>query len=379
MAKRSRKPEEDMSAKRKKTPLISVDDAEASSDKIVRRVDVFLEALNKLLQDTPEFFDVNDSSYVTDPRVDLALALRRLLKAGGLNWAQIKDFKKYSSILNTEQKNSDDEWEHRIPTLQPLRTVGMLIDKMDNDNSRDWPPVLPEIKNEVILKRVFQHKSLANELNKTQEHYERLEFLGDSFINHIMSKLVYLSLPRAQEGELTKIRTELVNNSTLHTWGSLYGFDKRIEVSQSAEKSTNIREAIKSTADVFEAYVAGLLHDSDEGSYIAENWLFKLAEPTIKKARSNILSPSLIDRNAKNRLYDLIGHSKQKPEYVTLAGNENIGYTVSCQIDGEELSRGWANNIKDAGLRAASIALDSPTVIAKYRRKKVTQFCNEDN
>ncbi|KAK9235498.1 ribonuclease III domain-containing protein [Lipomyces kononenkoae] len=373
--------EDEPAPKRTKTLLVSTAQAQEVSAKITKKVDKFLKSFRSLLEMTPDKLDVDDAWFVPDPRVDLAMALKRMYADKELEWVYASEFDKFKNDSDTTLKSECDSWERRLPSLQPLSTITQRLDYWSTTKAsegHDWPPALPEIKNTSIAQRIFLHKSLANERSKTStesaQHYERLEFIGDSFINHVMSRLVYLYFPGAQEGDLTTLRIHLISNATLNTWAKLYGFDKKLEVSASAAKSTNVLGGVKSIADTFEAYVAGLLHDSDDGATIAEKWLCELAAPTIRNVKSARMKTALLDRQAKNKLYDTIGTAKRKPEYKVLEGDEKVGYIVSCLLDGEELGRGWATNVKDAGLRAAMDALHCPTIIAKYRRLKVAQF-----
>ncbi|KAJ8100879.1 ribonuclease III domain-containing protein [Lipomyces tetrasporus] len=372
-------------AKRTKTALLSRTEAQQVSTKIIKKVDKLLKSVRSLLEVTPEKLDVDDTAFVTDPRVDLAIALKRMDAEKELDWVNVSEFDEIRNDCKTDTKNEAGAWDHRLPSVHSLSTVSQRVEDSHSINASTvstWPPMLPEIKNPDIAKRIFVHRSLANELSKTSsesaQHYERLEFIGDSFINHVMSRLVYLQFPGAREGELTTLRIHLISNSTLNTWAKLYGFDKRLLVSASAAKSTNVLVDVKSVADTFEAYVAGLLHDSADGAVIAEKWLTELATPTIRNIKGTKMRAALVDKQAKNKLYDMIGTAKRSPEYNVLEGDQTAGYIVSCVLDGEELGRGWATNVKEAGLRAAMDALHSPTIIAKYRRLKIAQFVKDN-
>ncbi|KAK9365589.1 ribonuclease III domain-containing protein [Lipomyces kononenkoae] len=373
--------EDEPAPKRTKTLLVSTAEAQQVSAKITKKVDKFLKSFRSLLEVTPDRLDVDDASFVPDPRVDLAMSLKRMYADKELDWVYVSEVGKFKNDSDTSLKTECDAWDRRLPSLQPLSTITQRLENWNTgslSDRDDWPPALPEIKNVNMARRIFLHKSLANERSQTStepaQHYERLEFIGDSFINHVMSRLVYLHFPSAQEGELTTLRIHLISNATLHTWAKLYGFDKKLEVSSSAAKSTNVLLDAKSAADTFEAYVAGLLHDSEHGAIIAEKWLCELAAPTIRNIKSTRIKTRAIDRQAKNKLYDTIGTAQRKPEYKVLEGDERVGYIVSCCLDGEELGRGWATNVKDAGLRAAMDVLHSPTIISKYRRLKIAQF-----
>ena len=63
-----------------------------------------------------------------------------------------------------------------------------------------------------LLDRALTHASMGNEGKKS---YERLEFLGDSILNHIIAEALYARFPQAREGELSRMRASLVKGDTL--------------------------------------------------------------------------------------------------------------------------------------------------------------------
>lgn len=67
-----------------------------------------------------------------------------------------------------------------------------------------------------LLRTALSHASYANEMYKdTLKSYERLEFLGDSILGFITADYLYRTFPAKQEGELTRIRAELVCEKNL--------------------------------------------------------------------------------------------------------------------------------------------------------------------
>ncbi len=62
-----------------------------------------------------------------------------------------------------------------------------------------------------LLDCALTHKSYANEMGLQQQHYERLEFLGDAVLELIVSMYLYAAYPSAHEGQLSKLRSCLVN------------------------------------------------------------------------------------------------------------------------------------------------------------------------
>jgi len=71
-------------------------------------------------------------------------------------------------------------------------------------------------KNKAILNQALTHKSYANEKDKVSSgDNERLEFLGDSVLGIVISKVLYAECPDNDEGILTRYKSQLVSGSTL--------------------------------------------------------------------------------------------------------------------------------------------------------------------
>jgi ribonuclease-3 len=72
-----------------------------------------------------------------------------------------------------------------------------------------------KFKNKDLLKIALTHKTYAFEAQMPLEYNERLEFLGDSILEFIVSEMIYRSNKFFSEGELTRRRAMIVNNNFL--------------------------------------------------------------------------------------------------------------------------------------------------------------------
>ncbi|EPX75180.1 double-strand-specific ribonuclease Pac1 [Schizosaccharomyces octosporus yFS286] len=223
----------------------------------------------------------------------------------------------------------------------------------------EYPPPLPDLHSEKLRRQVFTHISRAYELYPNQSnpselldiHNERLEFLGDSFFNVFTTRLIFKSFPQMDEGNLSKLRAKFVGNECADQFSRLYGFDKRLVLSYSAEKD-QLRKSQKVIADTFEAYVGALILDNQEEA--AFNWVRQLLDPKIKST----IVQGPIDKLAKSKLfhkYSTQGHIEYR--WVDGAGGSSEGYVIACIFNGKEVARAWGANQKDAGSRAAMEAL----------------------
>lgn len=224
-------------------------------------------------------------------------------------------------------------------------------------------PLLPPIPDETLEQAVFTHQSYLSgpNQNKLTRSYERLEFLGDAYIELIASKLLYSLYPHMPAGRLSQQREVLVKNKTLADFSLAYGFDKRARLrpvvsdtqsfgsltagDQYNEKkrqtsgkmldATPLRPSgqlnapkkglgpnspdaafrgskhqqkdaekqyIKTLGDIFEAYVAAIvLSDSQNGYSISEKWMHTLWMPKLD-AQDSAETGTPPPANAKNEL-----------------------------------------------------------------------------
>ncbi|RLV91177.1 Ribonuclease 3 [Spathaspora sp. JA1] len=239
-------------------------------------------------------------------------------------------------------------------------------------------PPLPPLQDPQIESTVFTHKSYINNNRPDPSpppgqgkylingHNERLEFLGDSVLNSLVTLIIYNLFPEATEGQLSQIRSDLVNNKTLGHFSLAYGMHNRLKTLITDLK---IAPDQKLFADVFEAYIGGLALERDliELDDIRA-WLEQLYTPMLDNIRSTYIKPP-IDREAKTQLYSMIGRNEVHPQYRTVQqGNPVTGkdFIINCTMDGELLGIGSGNSIKEASLRAAMDALAHESQLEKH-------------
>src|SRR5271156_5130379 len=86
-------------------------------------------------------------------------------------------------------------------------------------------PLLPEIPDEDILRQVFAHATSLTYSAKDSfqpQSNERLEFLGDSYLNFCITNILFTEFPNLSPGELTALRAGLVSNTNLNVWARAY-------------------------------------------------------------------------------------------------------------------------------------------------------------
>ncbi|MGB0453071.1 MAG: ribonuclease III [Bacteriovoracaceae bacterium] len=123
-----------------------------------------------------------------------------------------------------------------------------------------------DLKFSLDILYAFIHRSFVNEFNASPSKsyqtfsvrsYERLEFLGDSFLNLLITEQLYKRYPNSSEGELSKLRGALVNGKIFSTLAYELGLHRCVLLGKGELNNEGyLKEAILS--DVFEAFIGAL-------------------------------------------------------------------------------------------------------------------------
>ena len=116
------------------------------------------------------------------------------------------------------------------------------------------------LKNEELIPISDEQKNMAVSLGETS--YERLEFLGDSILRQIISDYLFIRYKDMDEGDLTKLRSQIENGSSLAEMARRIGLPRFMLIPRNLE-ATGIREKNnKFQCDIFEAFIAAVYYDS---------------------------------------------------------------------------------------------------------------------
>ena len=113
--------------------------------------------------------------------------------------------------------------------------------------------------NKEIFLLSFIHRSYANEHKFVKEHNERLEFLGDTVLNFIVSDYLYKKLPNYSEGQLSYIRSILVNYVSCAKYYETLNLHNYLLLGKGEKLLKRGKETI--FADAFEAFIGALYLD----------------------------------------------------------------------------------------------------------------------
>lgn len=207
----------------------------------------------------------------------------------------------------------------------------------------------------IKYKKAFVHKSVVKNAKESKEFpefmtesYERYEFLGDSVLNLIIAKYLFNKYPDSHEGNLTKIRTKLVNGKTLAMLANKLQLGKFLILNYKVE-NINGRNNNRILEDVFESLICSIYLDL--GFNYAEKFVLNLIEKYIN------FEELLIDDNYKDILLRFCQNKfGTTPNYKiseTSGPPHNRTFKVTCFIQDIEYKYGKGKNKKDAEQMAA--------------------------
>lgn len=173
-----------------------------------------------------------------------------------------------------------------------------------------------------LLDQALTHRSVG------RRNYERLEFLGDGLLNLVIAELIYETWPKADEGEMTRLRAALVNGGALAELARKQNLGERLKLGPGEMKTGgHRRESI--LADSFEAIVGAIYLDAGFDT-CRERVRDLFAEP-LRLAGKNV------EKDAKTRLQETLqSHGLDVPQYELLGSegeDHSLVFEVACIVD----------------------------------------------
>ena len=198
-----------------------------------------------------------------------------------------------------------------------------------------------------LLQRALTHRSYA------PEHNERLEFLGDSVLGCVIAKYLYASYPQLSEGELSRLRSNLVREDTLATLAQQLDLGNHLRLGEGERKSGGFRRP-SILADALEALFGAALLDG--GFAAAEKVVLGLFVPYLEKVDIQTLG-----KDAKTLLQEYLqGRHIPLPTYSVIATQGQAhkqSFDVECAIPSLRIfTRGEGNSRRNAEQQAAQAA-----------------------
>lgn len=209
-------------------------------------------------------------------------------------------------------------------------------------------------KDKEILRQAFTHRSYINENpGEKISHNERLEFLGDAVLELIVTDFLYKKYPQYTEGELTALRSALVNAVIISEVASDIGMNDYLLLSKGEAKDNGkARQYI--LANTYEALVGAMY--MDQGYEIVDKFITKTLLPKTEEIVNKKLwrdAKSLVQEKAQEFV-------SVTPAYKVLhesGPDHDKHFTVGIYFGADLIAEGKGKSKQEAEQKAAEAAL----------------------
>lgn len=204
----------------------------------------------------------------------------------------------------------------------------------------------------VHLARALTHSSFANEQGECLDN-QRLEFLGDAVLGMCVSALLCERFPQADEGQLTRMRAQLVNTQALAQWGREHGIATALLLGRGAENG-RLRDSTSVIADTLEAVIAAVYLEG--GIELAR----QACEQVVQAQLDTLADSGLSDpKTALQELAQARGQAVPQYQLIDSWGPAHErNFKVQVVVLGEVLGEGTGRSKRGAERDAAQLALD---------------------
>ena len=209
-------------------------------------------------------------------------------------------------------------------------------------------------QNKALLENALTHSSYANE--NRERHLpdnERLEFLGDSILGFVVAEYLYRNFPDKPEGELTRIRADLVCERNLAEAAATIELGSYLLLGHGEEQGGG-RKRDSIVSDAMESVIAASFMDG--GFAAAKEIIDRLILSNIPKGR-----PRNFDY--KTAFQELVQRKKDQQIHYELTGesgpDHDKHFEVEALLNGRAVGRGVGSSKKRAEQAAAEAAIEA--------------------
>ena len=204
-----------------------------------------------------------------------------------------------------------------------------------------------------LLQKALIHSSYAFEQAQIGKNNETLEFLGDAVLDLVIGHILIRRYPELREGDLTKLRAALVNET--HLAGMARGIELgRFLCLGKGEDASNGRNKSSILSCGYEAVIGAIFEDG--GYETVSAFVERFFLPAIEGKKENLLIA-----DAKSRLQEELQEAFNEAPSYHVDSEEGPShmkvFSVSVLFQGEVLGSGTARSKKEAEQRAAASAL----------------------
>jgi len=210
-----------------------------------------------------------------------------------------------------------------------------------------------KFRNPLLLAEALTHPSISSERKSFPFDNQRLEFLGDSVLQLVVTEHLYTLFPNSSEGELTKLRARVVSRDNLKDHAATLSLGRYLMIGHGEDVSGG-RTRASTLADAFESLVGAVYLDG--GLEQVRRFILQQMQSSFEK-----LLQDSEKSNPKGELQEILqAISQATPEYILLnqSGPEHRKH-FQCSVTWErrELGRGTGSSKKMAEVAAANAAL----------------------
>ncbi len=205
-----------------------------------------------------------------------------------------------------------------------------------------------QFNDESLLIQALTHRSFKG------AHNERLEFVGDALLGMFVAEALYFAFPKATEGELTRMRSQLVKGQTLTEIAKEYDISSWLLLGPGEMKSGGCRRD-SILEDAIESIIGAVYLDSDIEQ--CRTFVLKLLDERLKQ-----VDPSNALKDPKTQLQEWL-QSRKRPlptyEVAGVSGQaHNQTFKISCTLDNGKLLSATGTSRRKAEQAAARKALE---------------------
>lgn len=211
----------------------------------------------------------------------------------------------------------------------------------------------------LLLSRALTHRSYLNEHADAVEDNERLEFLGDAVLDFVVGAWLYNRYPEMPEGDLTRMRSQLVYTDRLAEFGRKVNLGGAMRLGR-GESQAGGRDRNALLCDTFEAVIGALYLDAGIQAVL------DFVSPLLSNAADIILARLRIE-DSKSRFQEWAqGNGFPAPQYPTRSAvgpDHSKVFEVDAVINGKVFGSGQGPSKQAAAKAAALDALDKLGVL----------------
>ncbi len=212
-----------------------------------------------------------------------------------------------------------------IPAVQNSKNSDLLCEQLGH-----------KFGNPQLLQRALTHRSFAS------EHNERLEFLGDSILGCIIAQHLFSEFPQLSEGELSRLRSNLVREETLVVLAQQLNLGSHLKLGE-GERKTGGHNRPSILADALEALFGAVFLDADFAAakkvvlHLFVPYLASVNLQNLNKDPKTLLQEYLQGKHIPLPVYTIIAtHGEAHAQLFQVSCNIP---TLKISVNGEGISR----------------------------------------